>query len=144
MLEIGNGGMTTNEYQIHMSLWAILAAPLLAGNDLTKMSEDTKSILLNKEVIAIDQDSLGKQGDRLWSEGSIEIWSRKLSDGSTALGVFNLADTKAVTSIHLNDLGITGLVKARDLWLHKNLDTIDANYKTTLAPHSVLFLRISS
>jgi len=143
MLEIGNGGMTTSEYQIHMSLWAILAAPLLAGNDLSKMTQETKDILLNKEVIAIDQDSLGKQGDRVWSEGSIEIWSRNLADGSKALGVFNLADTKAVTSIHLEDLGITGTVKARDLWLHKNVDAIDPSYKATLAPHSVLLLRIS-
>ena len=143
MLEIGNGGMTTSEYQIHMSLWAILAAPLLAGNDLSKMTQETKDILLNKEVIAIDQDSLGKQGDRVWSEGSIEIWSRNLADGSKALGVFNLADTKAVTSIHLKDLGITGTVKARDLWLHKNVDAIDPSYKATLAPHSVLLLRIS-
>ena len=86
MLEIGNGGMSADEYRTQMSLWAILAAPLLAGNDLSKMDETTKSILMNKEVIAVDQDSLGVQGFRL---GPPQIWVRPLSGGAKALAIFN-------------------------------------------------------
>jgi alpha-galactosidase len=76
MLEVGNGKMKYNEYLTHMSLWAILAAPLLAGNDLSQMSAETKSILMSKDVIAIDQDPLGKQGDRVSAEGPFEVWSK--------------------------------------------------------------------
>ncbi len=72
-----------------MSLWAILAAPLLAGNDLSKMTPETVALLTNKEVIAVDQDPAGKQGDRVWAQGPIEVWSRTLADGSKAVGIFN-------------------------------------------------------
>ena len=89
MLEVGNGGMTAEEYRTHMSLWAILAAPLLAGNDLTTMTPETIAILTNRDVIAVDQDPAGKQGDRVSAEGPIEIWARSLADGSKAVGVFN-------------------------------------------------------
>jgi hypothetical protein len=76
MLEVSNGGMNTDEYRTHMSLWAILAAPLLAGNDLTSMTPETIALLTNKEVIAVDQDPAGKQGDRATAEGPIEVWVR--------------------------------------------------------------------
>src|SRR6185369_952660 len=78
MLEIGNGGMTDDEYRTHMSLWALLAAPLIAGNDLRSMTPATKAILTNAEVIAVDQDPEGKQGKRAWKEGDLEVWSRPL------------------------------------------------------------------
>jgi alpha-galactosidase len=77
--------MTTIEYQTHMSLWAILAAPLLAGNDLSAMTQDTLSILLNKDIIAIDQDRLGQQGYRVWAQGPLEIWERRLENGHEAI-----------------------------------------------------------
>jgi alpha-galactosidase len=143
MLEIGNGGMTTSEYQIHMSLWAILAAPLLAGNDLSTMTQATKDILLNKEVIAIDQDKLGKQGDRVYAEGSVEIWSRDLADGSKAVGIFNLADTKSHISLDFQKLGLHSPVSARDLWLHKDLGNLNSGYTEELAPHSVVLIKLS-
>ena len=88
MLEVGNGGMTEDEYRTHMSLWAILAAPLLAGNDLSKMSPETLAILTNKEVIAVDQDRLGKQGDRASALGQTEIWTKPLSNGALGRGSF--------------------------------------------------------
>ena len=90
MLEVGNGEMKHDEYLTHMSLWAMLAAPLLAGNDLSQMSAETKSILTNKDVIAIDQDPLGKQGDRVSAEDPFEVWSKPLKDGSVAVALFNL------------------------------------------------------
>src|SRR4029077_6512356 len=81
MLEIGNGGMNDDEYRTHMSLWCILASPLLAGNDIRDMSQNIKDILENKEGIAVDQDKLGKQGVRLAKDGTVEVWSKPLADG---------------------------------------------------------------
>ncbi|HEY2016087.1 MAG TPA: glycoside hydrolase family 27 protein, partial [Bryobacteraceae bacterium] len=88
MLEIGNGGMTDTEYQTHMSLWCILAAPLLAGNDIRDMKPGIAEILMNKEVIAVDQDRLGKQGVRVAKEGNLEVWAKPLADGGHAVGLF--------------------------------------------------------
>src|SRR5207253_10895873 len=87
MLEVGNGGMTTTEYRSHFSLWSILAAPLIAGNDLRSMTPEIKEILTNKEVIAVNQDALGRQGNREWKDGDREIWSKQLKDGSRAGGL---------------------------------------------------------
>jgi len=84
MLEIGNGAMTETEYKTHISLWSILAAPLLAGNDLRSMSPAILAILTNKEVLAIDQDKDGKQGARVWQSGEQEVWRRQLSGGAQA------------------------------------------------------------
>jgi alpha-galactosidase len=106
MLEVGNGGMTNDEYRTHMSLWALLAAPLLAGNDLSKMTEDTKSILINKRVIAIDQDALGVQGKRMSKDGDLEIWSKPLSGGAVAVGLFNRGTSAKEMTLILSDLGV--------------------------------------
>ena len=106
MLEVGNGGMTADEYRTHMSLWALLAAPLLAGNDLSKMTPETKSILMNKAVIAIDQDRLGAQGDRVSKDGDLEIWSKPLSGGGRAVGLFNRGTSEAGMSLKLSDVGV--------------------------------------
>jgi len=143
MLEVGNGGMTAEEYRTHMSLWAILAAPLLAGNDLTTMTPETIAILTNRDVIAIDQDAAGKQGDRASAEGPIEIWTRSLADGSKAVGVFNRHPSALTTEVDFSKLGFKGAVKAKDLWLEKDLGSISSPYKVTVPGHGVLLLRIS-
>ena len=107
------------------------------------MTQATKDILLNKEVIAIDQDKLGKQGDRVYAEGSVEIWSRDLADGSKAVGIFNLADTKSHMSLDFQKLGLHSPVSARDLWLHKDLGNLNSGYTEELAPHSVVLIKLS-
>ena len=89
MLEVGNGGMTDTEYRSHFSLWAIMAAPLIAGNDLSAMDEATKRILLNREVIAINQDPLGVQGRRVSQDGDREVWVKPLSGGGRAVLLLN-------------------------------------------------------
>jgi alpha-galactosidase len=89
MLEVGNGGMTNTEYRSHFSLWAMLAAPLMAGNDMRSMSPEIKDILTNKEVIAVDQDALGIEGHRVRKDGDLEVWARPLKDGSRAVILFN-------------------------------------------------------
>jgi alpha-galactosidase len=143
MLEVGNGGMSNDEYRTHMSLWAILAAPLLAGNDLSKMSPETLSILLNKDVIAVDQDRLGKQGDRAFAVGMTEIWTRPLTGDALAAGLFN-RDTEAHSvTLHLHDLGFSDHAKLRDLWKHEDVAATKGDYTVSVPAHGVVMLRIS-
>lgn len=143
MLEIGNGGMTNDEYKTQMSLWSILAAPLLAGNDLTHMSDATRNILMNRDVIAVDQDPLGKQGDRVWAVGGRELWSKPLQGGAVAVALFNRGGGTAVMTFHLSDLGWSGPATARDLWEHKDIGTIQDAYTTAVPRHGVVMLRLS-
>ena len=142
MLEVGNGGMNSEEYRTHMALWAILAAPLLAGNDLSKMTPETVALLTNREVIAVDQDSAGQQGDRVSAEGPIEIWVRPLADGSRAVGIFNRQSEALTASVDLAKMGLPhGHV--RDLWLGKDLNGFDKPLTPLIPAHGVLFLRVS-
>jgi alpha-galactosidase len=140
MLEVGNGGMTADEYRMHMSLWSIMAAPLIAGNDLSKMTDETKSILMNKEVIAIDQDPLGKAGDRVWAVGQTEVWSRPLKDGAVAVAFFNRMNGPMRLRLRLADVGVRGVVKARDVWAHKDLGTIRDSDVVDVPNHGVVML----
>ena len=141
MLEVGNGGMNGAEYRTHMSLWAILAAPLLAGNDLSTMSADTLAILTNREVIAIDQDPAGRQGDRVKAEGGLEVWARPLAGGAQAVGLFNLTDQPAYVEVSFADLGFAGAVTARDVWAGKDLGPI-TSYRVAVPAHGVSLLRV--
>ncbi len=144
MLEVGNGGMTIDEYRTHISLWAILAAPLLAGNDLTKMSPDTIALLTNHEVLAISQDPAGHQGDRVWSEGpALEIWARPLADGSKAIGLFNRLTIAKEMELDFSKVGFTGRVHARDIWAAKDLGELSGTFHATVPPHGVVLLRVS-
>ena len=141
MLEIGNGGMNADQYRTQISLWSILAAPLLAGNDLSKMDDVTKSILMNKEVIAVDQDTLGIQGHRL---GPPQIWLKPLRGGAKAVAIFNyvIDDEAEPLTIQLKDVGFSGPVHARDLWAHKDLGVIRGSYTVTVPQGGVVMLRL--
>jgi alpha-galactosidase len=143
MLEIGNGHMTDDEYRTHMSLWALTAAPLLAGNDIRNMSDVTKSILLNKEVIAVDQDPLGKQASPA-KNGDFETWIKPMADGSVAVGVVNLGAAPASTTVNAKDLGVAKVKKARNLWSHQDVQFKDGAYSATVPSHGVLMLRVSA
>jgi alpha-galactosidase len=143
MLEVGNGKLTHDENVTHMTLWAMLAAPLIAGNNLTLMKPDVAAILMNKEVIAIDQDALGKQGNRVYAEGPVEIWSKPLKDGAMAVAIFNFGESAAEMRgirLHLKELGFPKPVKARDVWAAKDLGTITDDYKVTIPRHGVVLL----
>jgi alpha-galactosidase len=143
MLEVGNGGMNVDEYKTHMSLWAILAAPLLAGNDLSTMTPETVALLTNRDVIAVDQDAAGKQGDRASAEGPIEVWVRPLADGSKAVGIFNRHQLPLTAHIDFRSLGFAHGAKARDLWLGKELGAIGPEYSVEIPSHGVVFLKVS-
>jgi len=140
MLEVGNGGMTDTEYRTHMSLWSILAAPLLAGNDLSKMTPATLAILTNREVIAVDQDKLGKQGDRVSQNGDLEVWKKPLAGGALAVGLFNRGPQAASMTVRWSDLGLKSNPKVRDLWAHRNIHA-PGSYTVQVPSHGVVMLR---
>jgi len=146
MLEIGNGGMTTTEYRTHMSLWCILAAPLLAGHDVRTMPDFTRDILLNKEVIAIDQDPAGIQGTRVRQDGAegqtLEVWKKPLTKG-VAVGLFNRSLENAPITVKWSEVGITSAnPKVRDLWAHRDIADAPAEYTATVPAHGVVLLRV--
>jgi alpha-galactosidase len=143
MLEVGNGGMSLDEYRTHMSLWAILAAPLLAGNDLTTMTPETIALLTNREVIAIDQDSAGHQGDRVSAAGLNEVWARTLADGSVAAGIFNRDESPADAGVSFESLGFKGKVHVRDVWQAKDLGAMEREYHARIPAHGVVLVRIT-
>ena len=147
MLEVGNGNLTLAENRAHFSLWAMLAAPLLAGNDLPNMKPEIKAILTNRDVIAIDQDKLGKQGARGYAEGEVEVWTRHLAGGGLAVAVFNTADNGRFAShpfhLDLAKLGLHGPQKGKDLWTGKSV-TLTNNEPIEMASHDVLLVRIDS
>jgi len=152
MLEVGNGGMTKDEYITHFSMWCMLAAPLMAGNDLTKMDKDTHEILTNKEVIAVDQDSLGEQGRRFMDMGEKEIWAKPLANGELAVCFMNRTETPwnldynwhAQTIYFANEVNMRlNEYKVRDLWKHKDIGTTAKNTKATIPAHGVLMVRLS-
>ena len=142
MLEVGNGGMNHDEYITHMSLWVLLAAPLLAGNDLSKMSNDTLEILTNKEVIAIDQDAKGIQGRRVTQEGPLEVWAKPLSGGAVAVGLFNRGESKNPMTLEFKNVGLKGAVKVRDLWGHKDLGSFSTSYTAEVPRHGAVLIKL--
>jgi len=146
MLEVGNGGMSFEEYKSHFSLWAILAAPLMAGNDLAAMSAETKSILTNKEVVAIDQDSLGIEGRRVLKDGDIEVWARPLADGGRAVVLFNRGKETSKISIPWAALDYPAdlTLKVRDLWSHKTLPAAKGGFSSDVPSHGVVMIRLGA
>jgi alpha-galactosidase len=140
MLEVGNGGMTRSEYEVHMSLWAMLSAPLLAGNDLSKMTPETKAILMNRDVIALDQDALGHQGRRIWEEGPMEIWVKELSGGKRAIAFFNRGESAMNFDLSLKELANFKGKHFLDLWTKKEL-VLDGNAALRVPKHGVLLLK---
>jgi alpha-galactosidase len=140
MLEIGNGGMKEEEYRTHMSLWVLLAAPLLAGNDLSHMREADRRILTNKDAIAIDQDKLGVQAERLYQSGDLDVWMRPLSRGRFAVGLFNRARGSREISIDLVRIGVRGDTALHDVWKEKDLGPHSGVFTDTVAGHGVTLL----
>ena len=144
MLEVGNGGMTDNEYQSHFSLWAIMAAPLIAGNDIRNMTAATKNILTNADVIAVDQDPLGIQGKPISTSTTLEVWSKKLSGDQTyAVVLFNRTAASAAITVTWSSLGMTSTsATVRDLWSHTDLGPTATQYTATVPSHGVVMLRV--
>jgi alpha-galactosidase len=163
MLEVGNEGLTPEEERAHFSLWCMLAAPLMAGNDLIKMNAVTKALLTNKDAIAIDQDPLGMQGYKIKDYGEFEIFYKPLQNGDVAICLFNRYDGeleinmnwqtfatslsykgKSVTSnptIDKKDVMLPKAFEARDIWNKKTIAS-DKNFIAKIARHDVLLFRL--
>jgi alpha-galactosidase len=144
MLEVGNAGLSLTESRSHFSLWCILAAPLMAGNDVRKMPQEIREILTNNEVIAINQDPLGKQGYRFMQHPGKEIWAKELSDGAWAVCFFNSGEkdlTIRVNWAHLSFLN--GTYKIRDLWQKKDLGLTDKNFNPRIVAHDIVMVKLS-
>jgi hypothetical protein len=146
MLEVGAPGLSDTESQSHFSLWAIAGAPLIAGNDVTTMSDTIKNILANREVIAVDQDPLGLQGTKV-SEPTLglQVWSKVLkTPGQRAVVLLNRNASPASITVNWSDLGLaTGPAQVRDLWAHTNLGSHSNSYTASVQPHGVVMLKIT-
>ncbi len=146
MLEVGNGKLSLAENRTHFSMWAMLSAPLLAGNDLPHMKPEINAILTNKDVIALDQDKLGKQASRVYSEGEVDVWAKHLSDGAMAIAVLNAGSDKYSTHpfhLSLAKLGLHGSQQGKDLWTGKDVELKD-NMPIELPSHDILLVRIAA
>ncbi len=144
MLEVGNGGLSDTEERAHFSLWCILAAPLMAGNDLSSMKPEVQAILTNKDLIAIDQDPLGIQGRRVKKTGDLEVWSKELSDGGRAVALLNRGSSEQQISVSWINIGYPESLKAsvRDLWAGKTSDHA-GNYSAAVPSHGAVVVRIN-
>lgn len=154
MLEVGNGGLTVNEGRAHFSMWCMLAAPLIAGNDLTSMSEETLEILTNTDAIAINQDALGIQGFKFAAKDSVETWFKPLENGDWAVCFLNRSSTPAKvgfdwkTNVYDDfskrdlDAG-KSVYQVFDVWKKKSLGDTNTSLNEEVPGHDVLMLRLS-
>jgi alpha-galactosidase len=144
MLEVGNGGLTPTENRSHFSFWALLAAPLIAGNDLRDMKPEIHDILTNKEVIAVNQDPLGRQGRRVSKNGDLEVWSKPLAGGARAVILFNRGDGEKEITANWTDLYYPNNLSAtvRDLWQKKDLGKFTGKFSATVASHGVVMVTV--
>ena len=145
MLEVGNGGMTTTEYETHFSLWCLMKAPLLIGCDISSMSDDTLRILTNHEVIAINKDKLGVQGNKTVVNGDTEVWSGPLDGGARAVVLLNRGNTTATITAKWTDLGLPADTQAdvRDLWQMKDLGTKTTSVSASVPMHGVAMYKLT-
>ena len=133
--------LTPNEQYTHVSLWSLVAAPLIFSGDITRMDDFTLSLLTNDEIIEVDQDPLGKPGYRVRKEGDSEVWMRKLEDGSVAAGLFNRGDKEVKITAEWKDLNISGKQKVRDLWRQQDLGLFSESFSSVVPVHGVIMLR---
>jgi alpha-galactosidase len=145
MLEVGNGGMSDDEYRAHFGLWAMLAAPLIAGNDLSTMTEATRKILNNREVIAVDQDALGIEAQRAVKLADTEIWVRPLAGGSQAVALLNRSAEPRSIRLDWSALNLSSYVTldVRDLWLGKDQPRATGSLTAEVKPHALVMLKVT-
>jgi hypothetical protein len=134
--------LTPDEQYTHVSLWSLLSAPLLIGCDLSKLDDFTLNLLTNDEVIAVDQDPLGKQARQVMATETYQIWMKDLEDGTKAIGIFNVSDKDDVVRFYWNNLSISNDYKVRDMWRQKDLGKFPSMFATKIAAHGVTLIRI--
>ena len=134
--------LTPDEQYTHISLWCLLAAPLLIGCDMEKLDAFTLNLLTNDEVIDVDQDALGKGATKVYTDNSVDVFAKPLEDGSMAVGLFNRGAYKATVTATWKDLGIKGKWKVRDLWRQKDLGSQSDKYAAEVASHGVVLVKL--
>ncbi len=144
MLEVGNGTLSESEQRSHFSLWSISSAPLLAGNDLTTMTDATRALLTNPEVIALDQDALGLQGALVRDDGSIQIFAKPLTGcGARGVVLLNRSETVVSTRLRWSEIWLdAGAASVRDLWAHRDLGSLEDELEVSVQPHDVRAIRV--
>ena len=135
--------LTPDEQYTHMSLWSLFSAPLLLGCDLSRLDEFTLNLITNDEVIAIDQDVLGKQARQVFNKDSIQVWMKELSDGSKAIGIFNLSAQNKNVGVGFKEINLSGSLKARDLWRQKEIGVLTNKFSSFIPSHGVRLIRVS-
>jgi alpha-galactosidase len=145
MLEVGNGGLNLVENRAHFSFWALLASPLMAGNDLQAMTPEVRDVLTNREVIAVNQDPLGMPGRKVRDDGPREVWVKPLADGSKAVIVFNRGTEESAFPAFWEDIGLAPGTKAvvRDLWRHEDFGVFTGRYDAAVAPPGVAMVKVT-
>lgn len=144
MLEVGNGGMTQNEYIAHFSLWSLLKAPLLIGCDIVNIAQETLTLLSNEEVISVNQDKLGIQGSRIWKSGYLEVWAGPLEKNEVAAVLFNRGTEKSEITLDFQSAGFKDSVaKVRDLNEKKDLGIFTNEFKAEVESHSAIMVKLS-
>jgi len=143
LLQAGNTGLTIDEARMQLNLWAVLAAPMMLGNDVRIMMRETVALLSNRELIGINQDKLGRQGKRIAQSGDTQVWARPLTDGSLAVAFFNTGPRTISVAVTWEQLGIEGPRLARDLWWHENLGIANNGYRVVLAGGTSMLLKLS-
>lgn len=144
MLEVGNDSLNYEENKAHFSLWSILAAPLMLGNDIRTMTPEVHNIITNQEVIEVNQDPLGKQGVKIIDDGDFEVWSKQLSNGDRAVVLFNRSTSPQKMAFNWTDIGYHEKLKinVRDLWTKKDLGKFSKKFSTQVPSHGVVVLRV--
>ena len=134
--------LTPNEQYTHVSLWCLLAAPLIFSGDMTKLDEFTLSLLTNDEVIEVDQDPLGRQANRVALAGDSHVWAKDMEDGSKAVGLFNTGEIETKVVARWSDLGIKGRQRVRDLWRQKDLGTFEDQFEAKVPRHGAVLVQL--
>ncbi|MBN2684102.1 MAG: NPCBM/NEW2 domain-containing protein [Pontiellaceae bacterium] len=140
--QLRDSRLTPNEQYTHISLWSLLASPLLIGCDMTQLDEFTLSLLTNDEVIEVNQDPLGRQASRVALDGQLEVWVKDMEDGSKAVGLFNRGSREATVTVNWSDLGIEGEQVVRDLWRQKDLGKFEDKFEAKVGRHGVVLVRV--
>ncbi len=134
--------LSPNEQYTHVSLWSLVAAPLIFSGDITRLDDFTLGLLTNDDIIEVDQDPLGRPGRRVAKDGGLEVWMREMEDGSKAVGLFNRGDGLGVVTAKWSDLGVAGPQKVRDLWRRKDLGVYNDSFTAYVARHGVVMIRV--
>jgi alpha-galactosidase len=144
MLEVGNGGMSNTEYRAHFSLWCLLSAPLIAGNDIRSMTPEIRAILTNKDVIAVDQDTF-QQGRRIRKDGALEVWAKKMTDGSQVVILFNRGQAPGTLAVSWQEVGLPfdAAMKVQNLWTKQDMGVVKGTFSADVPSHDVVMIRVS-